>query len=753
MYKLKLFIRNATIGLIAFQVGFGCTVSTFAERSPYQVTTVTFNESLKLSDDKVEKLEKLLSDENLPIYDFINTKENQNAPITIAEFTAVLVKLNHPQGLVCDKQNWMTVYKEQAIKDGLIQENEFRDMENPITRARAARVLDRYVTAHEKPGYQDWYRSIIKGDILKDMSYYIQNAEAGDEEYVYTYSQIDSEAIVTVYYLGILDSFSAGYFKPDTALTRGEAVKAISRLVFKETRRKPLYDFSSSKMKKVSFDWNKVYEPEVRYNFDNKRYDQILNKAVLREIPKEKAVFYIYKDFEKDLNFKINYSGTKFDSYITHPDTEVYGLETKYAIDSNGYWHEATSRRMSTYGLPETKSSISVESVKPVTIKYVVFELRDSSMETKLILAPVNIKMTPWVPLSSEKNLVTLEKYFEFDKKTGTITKYSEKGPENVVIPERIAGIPVRCIGRQAFMVYFDNDIKTIVFPKNLEKIDEEAFAYQDKIQSIVLPEKLKYIGDGAFDGCKLKSVKFPKGLKSIGDKAFIENKLTQLELPEGLETIGDGAFMMNEITRVNLPKSLVAIGTSAFFENKLTSITLPVNLKKMGKSVFEKNLINQFSWTCSLKDIPEHLFDNNKISVVYIPDSVETIGTGAFARNQISELKIPSSVKSIGYDAFYNSKLSRLVLPEGITEINEGVFVRNKFTSIQIPDSVSNIGTYAYYWNDITEIKIGANVHLEGEKCVGSYSEEFMRDYEANKLRAGVYKFDEAYRKWIAVN
>lgn len=57
--------------------------------------------------------------------------------------------------------------------------------------------------------------------------------------------------------------------------------------------------------------------------------------------------------------------------------------------------------------------------------------------------------------------------------------------------------------------------------PANLETIEEEAFMGSSSLDSVVLPDGIKYIGDRAFADSSLKEIYLPESLKSIADSAF----------------------------------------------------------------------------------------------------------------------------------------------------------------------------------------------------------------------------------------
>ena len=112
--------------------------------------------------------------------------------------------------------------------------------------------------------------------------------------------------------------------------------------------------------------------------------------------------------------------------------------------------------------------------------------------------------------------------------------------------------------------------LKSIMLPKSLNEIGEDAFYGCTGLTTIEFPEGLETIGKCAFSGCTgLTEVVFPERLETIGESAFDGcTSLTKIEFPEGLETIGGHAFWQcTGLTEVVFPEGLETIGEYAFWE------------------------------------------------------------------------------------------------------------------------------------------------------------------------------------------
>ena len=68
-----------------------------------------------------------------------------------------------------------------------------------------------------------------------------------------------------------------------------------------------------------------------------------------------------------------------------------------------------------------------------------------------------------------------------------------------VIIPERIEGLPVTAILPTAFM-NTNAEIFSVVLPKTIISIDARAFGHCSNLTSVILPESIEIIGGSAFE-------------------------------------------------------------------------------------------------------------------------------------------------------------------------------------------------------------------------------------------------------------
>ena len=165
------------------------------------------------------------------------------------------------------------------------------------------------------------------------------------------------------------------------------------------------------------------------------------------------------------------------------------------------------------------------------------------------------------------------------------------------------------------------------IIPESVEIIEDYSF-YGEKIESLDIPNSVKFIGNGAFLSCsKLKSIEIPNSVKQIGITAFNDcDSLSHIEIPESLIKF-DHPYMEDG---------------SSFFRgcNNITDVT-----------VSKKNPVFKSDGNCILSKDGMKLLFGCKHSV--IPPKVMTIDSFAFYGSTIDSIDIPESVRMIEWGAF----------------------------------------------------------------------------------------------------
>ena len=215
-------------------------------------------------------------------------------------------------------------------------------------------------------------------------------------------------------------------------------------------------------------------------------------------------------------------------------------------------------------------------------------------------------------------------------------------------------------------------------------------------VESIIIPDTVKFIGDYAFSECaSLLSVVIGSGVESIGEGAFenssglaaiilgsIDNDAPELAIKySSLRTIENYAFRgCTTLAEIMIPDTVKSIGSHAFRNSGIYENA-------------ENGVVYAGNW---IVDYTDSL--NGDITV---PDG--TVGIANYAFYQcltITSISLPNSLRSIGRAAFYQcSKLKTVALPETLEIIEDYTFYRcDRLQGISLPPMLRSIGRSAFY-------------------------------------------------------
>lgn len=210
-------------------------------------------------------------------------------------------------------------------------------------------------------------------------------------------------------------------------------------------------------------------------------------------------------------------------------------------------------------------------------------------------------------------------------------------------------------------------DWETIKNMKNVQGLDlsgakfdavpNEEFRRLSQLHTVVLPEGVKTIGEGAFRETALKSIEIPASVTSIGRNVF--NNLKTLETVSFVKGSAITAIPnyfcadCTALTSVTLPNTVISIDYNAFSGcQSLTDFVLPASLQRIGSSAFSN--------TQGLKNID-------------FPQGLKSIESYAFYESGLENVSLPVGLSTLGDDAFYSCRnLKNVELPSYIERYRE---------------------------------------------------------------------------------
>ena len=226
------------------------------------------------------------------------------------------------------------------------------------------------------------------------------------------------------------------------------------------------------------------------------------------------------------------------------------------------------------------------------------------------------------------------------------------------------------------------------------------------------IPSYTEHIGRFAFQGAALESVALPEGVTSIEDYAFAHNdRLKEITLPQSLTSIGKAVFFWcAALGKIAIPDGVTSVGDNAFSTCvSLKELALGAELLSAGCGLtefcvaLEKITVSKNNESFSGEgNCLTRKADNTVIAGCAsskIPAGTEQIGEYAFCgQTQLGAIDFPDGLKKIGHYAFSCTGLKELKLPRGLQRIGSHAFGNCiELEYVQIPDSVTDVGTNAF--------------------------------------------------------
>lgn len=187
---------------------------------------------------------------------------------------------------------------------------------------------------------------------------------------------------------------------------------------------------------------------------------------------------------------------------------------------------------------------------------------------------------------------------------------------QELILPDAIAGNPVRLIGKAAFR---NRELRGLRLPQGITHIQAEAFS-GNLLTALIVPPGVEEIHQGAFARNALSVLALPESLTLIGDQAFWANRLEELVIPGGVTSIGDGAFMSNRLSSLRIAGNIPVIGVNTFMDNRLTAVTIPASVQTLGGAAFSHNSLTSIALPANIAYVDIEVFKHNPLTRVWIP-------------------------------------------------------------------------------------------------------------------------------------
>lgn len=320
-------------------------------------------------------------------------------------------------------------------------------------------------------------------------------------------------------------------------------------------------------------------------------------------------------------------------------------------ITGTGNYTFSGCKNLKSVSLPSTLNSISMgtfaetgltEVTIPNGVRNIYQESFESCEDLKKVTLPYGLKMIGFSAFNLCKSLTEIN------------------------IPET-----VDTIGDNAFADC--HNLKSINIPDKVERIYFRTFMNCFELEDITFGKGITQIGKGTLNNTKWLADRKEESGMVIVNNILIDGKecTGNVIVPDGVKCIAEGAFEGSQITDIVMPDSVVSIGDEAFLGCwKLSSVKLSQNLTDIGEYAFSK---------CT------------SLTRIELPDSLRVIKRSVFEGcGNLVKVVLPKNINDIGYNAFNGCyRLESIFIPKKIMNISDGAFKGCSNLVIQSDDNV----------------------------------------------------------------
>lgn len=270
-----------------------------------------------------------------------------------------------------------------------------------------------------------------------------------------------------------------------------------------------------------------------------------------------------------------------------------------------------------------------------------------------------------------------------------------------------------------------------------------QLLAALDSLQDYRIPEGVRAIGTGAFEGLvTLTDITFPASLEQIEESAFSRTALRRVHFGGSIRTIGSSAFAYcQKLSSAVFDEGIETIERYAFTGCPLAAVSLPASVRNLGMecfpcfSVYDQNMrdfrISEDNPWLKADGSALYQLDGESKTLVAFYGHVYRQPVFDFWGNKPDSptYVVAEGTTSIGPGAFQGcSNLGEVVLPYGLLQIGDQAFDGcSNLLAADIPETVTHIGAFAFRGCSIGEQRISASVReiLGGAFAMGNEWEE----------------------------
>lgn len=368
----------------------------------------------------------------------------------------------------------------------------------------------------------------------------------------------------------------------------------------------------------------------------------------------------------------------------------IHTIEWEYECNENNNYNYY--RYLNDIGILNTGSEVSVSLKEPGSLGTEILAQVNSVKDVHCLKIKGEMNSSDWETIDLITELVQLDlseaiitnipnsKFYDHTwlckvKLPEGLTHIGNNAFRNTLIEDLQLPSTIYEIGDYAF--YKSHVRQLQASHTQLDKIGAYAFCDCMHLTDVVMPtDSMTSIIDWCFANSRfIVDVRLPKRIQNIATHAFAyNNRIKKIVLPEYLESMGTDAFygLLSLESDIIYPIGLDYVPAYAFqYCNKVNKIHIPEGVTSIGSYAFD---------------------DAYELDSLIIPEGVTSIGSYAFAGSGASKVIFPNSLKTISNNAFEDAKIDSLILPEGVSLGKEAFYNCYRMKYAELPTTYYNI-------------------------------------------------------------
>ncbi|MBP3919948.1 MAG: leucine-rich repeat protein [Bacilli bacterium] len=288
---------------------------------------------------------------------------------------------------------------------------------------------------------------------------------------------------------------------------------------------------------------------------------------------------------------------------------------------------------------------------------------------------------------------------------------------------------------------------------QDITSISNGAFQNANVLTSVVVPDTVTLISNGAFGGNPIKQFVIGQNVEEISNSAFNMSgmpegafSLKTLVLPDSLKSIKNGVFESVAIENLVFDGDVDTIINGTFLSSSIGNLTFNGNVENIAYS-FNNNIMGNIEFKGTVGTIVRSFRETSVTKNIIFNDSVGTITDGSFYAGTTTDgtfhtgvmenLEFKGNVDTISNGCFCSSSIENLEFKGNVNTITGACFINNSFNNLVFNGNV-NIIEGSFRGHNMRSFILPQGL----DTVEGSFNSEYLEEITFSKNTGDIVNF-----------